>query len=232
MASGIRKPTDVGFADFTAQLMTETFEAVVRSQLFQEREILAMERLAGMEVGEYAASFIDDTVLRDEILRLFPSAAEGASAIDPGSPYSPPSAGSPETPAVLALTGYKVGEGDVEKDPESGSLVITEAGYSRIAGYMRLFIAERHLEAVRIQIRRGAPRVLVDHGSVRTRLSFSLVEEKEHGAKKAAAISGIAVSPRFPILRVRPVSAHTPEVLGLRVDVLGEVEITFKTVTT
>jgi hypothetical protein len=230
MPTAITKPTEVGFAEFTAQLISETFQAVVRSMVQQEKEIREMERLTALGIEDFARLSITEDILRDEIIRIFPSkeGEDTESSIEPGSIYVPQANGQAEDPPIFLLTGYQVTKDDVKKDRETDKLRINEDGYSRIKEKIRLMLAANYKDTFLTMLQKGMPRVLVDHGRINTKLSFYLTEGKEE-VKPKPTMTFISKS-ALPRLTVKPVSNRTPEFLSLGVNVIGEVEITFKTI--
>jgi len=105
-------------------------------------------------------------------------------------------------------------------------------------------LAKQQLANVLQLVRRGIPRVVVDNGRVNTKLTFQLSQTKSTGdttsggvgvSKSAKLRSGTSLMqlsrPMVPYrLTVRPADLRRPELLRLSVNLVGEVEITFKTV--
>jgi hypothetical protein len=230
MSTQSTKPSDMQFAEFTGQLISETFMAVVQSMLQQEKEIREMESMALMELEDLARIAVTDDMVRAEVLRLFPSRTgqENQSAVDPEVPYLSAQQDRKEDPPVFLLTGYQITKGDIEKDPVGRGYRITDLGYGHIAWAVRLLIALIYRQGLLSTVQRGIPRIYVDHGRVNTKLTFTLTDRKQGNPSQKPSLFKGAV--RLPGLAVRPVSNKTPEFLGLRVDVIGEVEITFKTI--
>ncbi|MEW6326883.1 MAG: hypothetical protein AB1487_04730 [Thermodesulfobacteriota bacterium] len=230
MPSPVTKPAEVGFAEFTGQLISETFQAVVQSLAQQEREIRELERLVSMELPDFARATIAEDVLRAEIIRLFPSkeGKEAESSIDPGSLYTPRDEKQAEDPAIFIQTGYLVTEEDIERDAQTRRFKITSKGYGHIKERARLSLAAAYKESLLALFQKGMPRVLVDHGRINTKLSFYLTQKTEETKPKVS--SSFIYRASLPRLTVKPVSNRTPEFLTLKVDVIGEVEITFKTI--
>lgn len=233
MPPAVTKPAEVGFAEFTAQLISETFQAVVRSLVQQEKEVMDMERITALEPADFARLYITDDILRAEIIRLFPSkeGKETESSIDPGSLYTLQDEKQAEDPPVFILTGYRITGKDVEKDRETGNLKISKIGYAHIKESIQSMLAASYRDTLLLMFQKGVPRVMVDHGKINTKLSFYLTNVIEKGEETKPNLPATFISkPSLPRLTVKPVSNRTPEFLGLKVDVIGEVEITFKTI--
>ncbi len=231
MGDSVLKPGEVGFSEFTAALITQTLDAVISAQLGQEERARRLEELATMDLARFAEEAVKPDEADNELARLFP--AEGfAHGVMPGAPYSPPRQGYAETPPVQQLTGYAVKPGDLSKTAEGTK--IAEAGYRNILMHVRMALAEARRNIMLQMVRRGMPRVVVDHGKVNAKLTFQLSKETGTAQPKVAeAIKG--VSPllqirTLPGLTVRPVEMWRPEVARLNINIVGEVEITFKTV--
>jgi len=228
-----KKPTEVGFADFTSQLIYETFQAVINSILDQEKEIREMERIASLELEEFSRQVISDETLRTEILRLFPS-KEGQdqveSCIDPGSVYIPQKGEeAAEEPPVSSLTSYKVTRSDIRRDNTIRGYRITKDGSTRISETVRQRLAMSFKDILLTTLQKGIPRIFVDHGRINTKLSFNLTAQENQTESRTTG--GLATRSLFPRLTVKPVNNKSPEFLTLRVNVVGEVDITFKTIT-
>jgi hypothetical protein len=229
MGDTFSRVAETGFAEFAALLITETLEAVIAAQISQEEKLRELVTAATLPADSYIERYLPQEVIRNELLLLFPSVKEGASGVDPGSPYSPPEGVTPESPPVKEKCGMIVGDSDIKKS-ETG-YIFTEAGAEKISLLIARALADRQQAALKSLAGRGFPRVLVDHGRISARLTFRLTEKDttSTGVKNAASIAGIAL-PATTRLRVQPINTKGPEILGLKTDITSEVEITFKTI--
>ena len=229
----ITKPADMEFAEFTAALILETFRALITAQLQQEREIRGLEVVAAIEIGEYAESLISDEEVGNELLRLFH--VEGkpeVSAVDEKSPYRPEEKEGVERPPVVHLTGYTMMREEDYEEGEGGFL-ITRRGYQHIFESVRVNLALQEREGILSLIRGGVPRVAVDHGRINTKMTFALQEQAQLPEKEVKVGRGLAKFAKSTLpfkFMVRPVNSRSPEFLTLNVNVVGEVEVTFKTI--
>jgi len=239
------RPAEVEFSQFTAVLIAETLDAVIAAQLDQEEKVRGLQELAGLDPARFAEEVVSGEEVEEELARLFP-AAERTHGVMPGSPYVPAAPGKEEDPPVEQVTGYIMKDEDWTRTDEGA--VITEAGYKHILSHVRMSLATQQLANILQLVRRGIPRVIVDHGRVNTKLTFQLsrtrksgnagrVNVRGMGELRAARLtrSGTPVMqlsrPVVPFrLTVRPADLRRPELLRLSVNVVGEVEITFKTV--
>jgi len=219
------KPVELGFAEFVSQLISETLQAIVTSMIQQEKKIREVENLMTLDTDIFTERVINDEIVRNEILQIFPSKEEGKSSVDEGSPYVPENKeeGVKENPPIFSLINYKMSEGDFKKTDIG--YTITTSGYKNICNHVKVLLSAQYKSAISNIIRRGFPRVLVDHGKINSKISISLRSETE---KKEG---NITIKPFLPVLRVQPINNRSPEFLGLNVNIVGEVEITFKTIT-
>lgn len=213
-------PGDTGFSQFTAALISQTMDAVIDAQLQQEEKIRRLNEAAGLTIEQFAENVTADEIT-GEIATLFPPALY-PQGISPGIPYSPVTTTRPEEPPVFSRTGYVMKEGDWQK--QENSVVISETGYNNISDHLRMVLAAEHRNNMLQMMRRGIPRVIVDHGHINAKLFFQLASG---GTGTMTSALRTATLPR---LVVKPVEVQRPEVARLTVNIVGEVEITFKTV--
>lgn len=213
---------DVGFAQFTAALITQTLDAVIAAQLQQEEKIRKLQEAAGLAPAQFAEEAVPLEDVEDELARLFP-VAQYPNGVAAGVPYIPASRTQPEEPPISSLTGYSMKEGDRAK--QADAIIITETGYRNIVAHMRMTLAaERHTNILQM-MRRGIPRVVVDHGRVNAKLFFQFSSVSTSGGGSPTLQKGM-----LPQLVVKAVELRRPEVARLTVNVVGEVDITFKTI--
>jgi hypothetical protein len=233
---------DVGFAAFVAVLLVETLDSIVAAHSSQEDRRRAVEESAGMTPEEFAATAVPDDVVAAALGRTFPG-KDGGTALVVG--------GTVPRKDVLADLGVVLADGDVE------GRRLTAAGVARVTEAVRLAIARDQLESIREIARRGMPKVVVDGGTLRSKLTFSTVRAGTAPPAPAArpAVAAPAVVPSVragaldrlatmrPVLSagvldsirdlrltVRPPAADDPATPGAtRADVYGEVEIRFHT---
>lgn len=236
---------EVEFAQFTAALISDTLDAIIAAQLGQEEKVRELQEMAGLDVARFAEETITEGDVEIELARLFPS-TERAHSVMPGSPYIPSASGREEDPPVFSATGYTMTEADCQRFDEE--YVFTDAGYRHILSHVRMGLAAKQLENVLQLVRRGIPRVVVDHGRINTKLTFHLSQAQKAESSATTSIGGIKGSgttylkrssallsqisrPLVPLkLTVKPADLRRPELMRLSVNLVGEVEITFKTI--
>ena len=235
------RPAEVEFSQFTATLIAETLDAIIEAQLGQEEKLRELQEIAGLDTIRFAEEVISGEEIERELARLFPAAERICGVMD-GSSYTPPEPGREEEPPVSQTIGYIMKDGDWKRS--GAGTVITEAGYQHIINHVRMNLAVKQLENVIQLVHRGIPRVMVDNGRINTKLTFQLSQIKSPGdtvsggmgVPKAAKLrSGTPLRQLSRLmvpyrLTVRTADLRRPELLRLTVNLVGEVEITFKTV--
>jgi hypothetical protein len=223
--------TELGFADFTALLISQTLDAIIAAQLDQEKKIAEIQRSVRLSSEEFALQFLSGEAARNEIIRLFAVVEKDIikSAVDAGMSYKVLKRGKIETPAVLALTGYKMAEGDWAGNSIENA-VITEQGYENIENAVRISLANRQQEFLAIMLNNGMPRVFVDYGRISAKLTINF----DQSNRNSAGISANKLVPQVLSqgLRVKPVNTSGPEFFTLKTNITSEIEINFKTLIT
>jgi hypothetical protein len=258
MPNDIPTPIEMGFAEFTAKLISETFDAIIVSQAAQEEKTEEMLELVNMPLDVFAEHAVTDLEVEEALRRLFPGGdEEHAHAVFVGAPYQPPTEQTSESPPFTRFLDVTFDEGDLE-----GGETLTEAGVAKIYAATRQRLAGARYRALQQIVTQGVPRVLVDSGRIRAKLTFQVVQiEEEEEAEEpesepagptappltALPLSGVqrvvGISPleRFtgltrpftaPNIRlsVRQADDKAPQTSQLKADIFSEVEITFKTV--
>jgi hypothetical protein len=237
-------PLEMGFAEFTAQLISEVFEAIASSQVDQEFRRAEITALAAMSPQDYAAQFINTQQVETELARLFPSVhPRQTHAIYAGASYQPQKAEKAEIPAIMKHLGLALKKEDL-LNTKRGKMTLTQAGVKTIQESARLRLAKSHLHALQQMLAQGIPRVLVDSGHVNAKLTFQLIlvqdAAKPENVKRLAEplkslgqLGKLSMPSSLKNIRliIRPTDDRTPQTSNLQVNVYGEVDITFKTIT-
>ena len=82
MANG-RKPVDLGFAEFAAQVVAELHEGLLVAQNEQESRRAKLAELSSVPLEEFARRFITNEQLEAELARLF-RGSRGKAIANPG----------------------------------------------------------------------------------------------------------------------------------------------------
>jgi len=223
------RSVELGFAEFASTLISETLNAVITSMLTQEKQVAELEQQVMLSAEQYAKENLPDELVREEILRLFPSNSgrDDQSSVDIGEPYTK-SGENDEFPMINNKVGYAITPQDLDTIPTNNNFsqtVINQTGYGHIYAAVRLTLAAQHLAVFRQIVKRGVPRVYVTEGHIKSKLTLRFENKKE-------IPQTIDPIPRLGLrsIFVQPVSASKPEILTLNADILSEIEVTFKTV--
>jgi hypothetical protein len=241
----VDRPSDLGFAEFAAQLIGEVFEAVTTSRAEQDQRISEIKEVCSLGTGDFAARFVGDDAVESELERLFPPTSmklrHGAQT---GAPYTPEGDKRQESPPFRRRLDVSLSRDDyvVHRDRRL-SASLNASGARRIREAVRERIAVARQGELVALLQEGLPRVVVDSGRVNAKLTFEVlsVEEGEQPERRERLIRplvplgklhGFTPADASKALRivVRQAEADAPQTSTIRANVFGEVEITFKTV--
>jgi hypothetical protein len=239
----IPKPIEVGFAEFMAKLVSEVFDAVITSQFDQEKRIAELSAAASLPSEEFAKNFVTDEQTMEELERLFPGASDKhPTAIYVGAPYRPKREGVSELPPIHAILGITLQKGDYRVFKKQ--IVLTASGVKKVKSAVRQHLAKEHQAVVKEIIRRGLPRVIADAGRVNAKLTYEVLSIEDNAKLENATKFGAPLRPLGHAvfipesgalskmrLVVRQADERSPQTQKLKVNVFGEVEVEFKTVT-
>lgn len=237
---------EIGFAEFTATLINEVFNALVAANLRQTEAYVGLLQAATLSlkdfIGESAAGVSPQDVAgflqRFQPLQVGQAVADAALLND--ALELPAAAGEPQNNRVV---------------PTSGNL--TQNAKQRIEEAVARRIAANRFELLQETVRQGALRLVVDNGIIETRLTFSTYgrsdrsrSTSERAAAARAAESGAGVGLGFggfggvanllfgggaqradlsSSLNVSTAKSTDRDVTGSHVQVFGRVQIQFKT---
>lgn len=236
-------PIEVGFAEFAAKLISEVFSAIVTSQFEQEKQHAELTASAALTLEEYAERAITNEQLYAELSQLFPGEKpDQPSSIFVGAPYQPKDKDVEEQPPIFAVLGVELQKGDYSV--KKGKAKLTTSGVVKIRTALRSQLAQQQHGAINEIVRRGLPRVIADAGRVNAKLTYEVTEVEETSIAKrpqqiAASLKSIGQGMFMPAsdmlsklrLTVRLADERAPQNQQLQVNVFGEVEISFKTIT-
>ena len=185
----LQRVDELGFADFVAMLLVETLDAIVASHTSQEERLRALTNAAEQTVEEFTAS-ITDEILSAALVQLFPD-GDGGTAVAVGTP--PPSQDN------LDVLGITLRKGDAKGEPGTKEYLLTAAGVQRITDGVRTHLAQTNLESIRRVALEGVPRVRVDGGVLRSKLTFSAMRREDSAGEANRPTSGPALIGRSTI---------------------------------
>lgn len=166
----LHRVSELGFADFVAMLLVETLDAIVASHSSQEERLRALAAAAEQGLDEFAENIAPE-VIDGTVAELFPDGS-GGTALRAG--------GEVPSPEGLARLGIVLTRAAVRDN------TLTAAGVDQIREGVRRYLAVSHRESLQEVAQRGVPRVHVDGGVLRSKLTFSAMrrdddEEAEEG---------------------------------------------------
>lgn len=243
------EPLDLGFSEFVAKLISETFTAVAEAALDQEHRYAQLAAAAAMPLEQFAEQYVDPADVDEALLALFPPTAEGRttgeSSAARGQPYTAATDSEPEQPPLLERLGLEVSRSEVQ----SGRIG------PKLEGRIRQAVAERvgreQWEVARAVVQRGVPRVMVDAGHITAKQTYQVSAASDQPPEAASPrtavprarvgderLRSLTASPGMTrLLRstIRPdlvLTISSPKSNGpvSQQDIYGEVEIRFKTV--
>lgn len=192
----VQRVTELGFADFVAMLLVETLDAIVASHSSQEERLRALSAAADQDLEDFAVNIADE-IVEGTLAELFPDGSGGTAVVTGG--QVPPVADLTTLGIVLTQAAVKAGK-------------LTAAGVSQIREAIRARLARTHWESLQEVARHGVPRVRVDGGVLRSKLTFSALSrtaQDEPEEPTGPAPSGTRTVTRVPGLldRVLPQDA-------------------------
>jgi|GEM_PF-2566929 len=245
MAETISSPVELGFSDFVSKLISDTFEAVVTTSMRQEEDWQQLNELLSQELDVFTELVVDQTMLENEIIRLFPD-KEGGTIIKKGLAYTKanPEKQIVENPPIESITGYV-----------PAGLKLNEEDVIAVFQAVKNIIGRKQYEVLSNVFSRGATKVVVDAGKINAKLNFDILqventddedEEPTPGpiVGDPLSMSRIFVKRKFPgfvgLARptemrnvhffVKPPTDKDPQTSQVKANVYGEVEINFKTI--
>lgn len=153
----MQRVSELGFADFVAMLLVETLDAIVASHSSQEERLRALNAAADQDLEDFTATIADE-IVEGTLAELFPDGSGGTAVVEGG--QVPPVTDLTTLGIVLTRAAVKAGR-------------LTSAGVSQIRDAVRAQLARTHWESLQEVARHGVPRVRVDGGVLRSKLTFS-----------------------------------------------------------
>ena len=237
MANG-RKPVDLGFAEFAAQVVAELHEGLLAAQNEQESRRAKLAELSSLPLDEFARPFITNDQVEAELVRLFPAPRRKAHRIRVGANYVAKTAKHAESPPIQSKLGIQLTPQDLRV--RAGRTQLTAKGVKSIREALRARLAEPRFKTLRQAATQGIPRLVLDSGRVNVKLMFRLEELEKVGVRKAKGSAIIALNtlvnmlktesprPRYHLV-VRQVNEQTAP-SATESSGIGELDLTLKTI--
>src|SRR6266436_1531025 len=237
MANG-RKPVDLGFAEFAAQVVAELHEGLLVAQNEQESRRAKLAELSSLPLEEFARRFITNEQVEAELIRLFPAGRRKAHRIRVGASYVTKTAKHAESPAIKSKLGIQLTPQDLRV--RGGRTQLTAKGVKNIREALRMRLAEPRLKTLRQAATQGIPRLVLDAGRVNVKLIFRLEELGKVGVPRLKGNAIVPLNtlvnilkaeipgPRYQLM-VRQVNEQTTP-SATESSGIGELDLTLKTI--
>ena len=238
MANG-RKPVDLGFAEFAAQVVAELHEGLLVAQNEQESRRAKLAELSSLPLEEFARRFVTNEQLEAELVRVFPAGRRKAHRIRAGASYVAKTARHAESPPIQSKLGIQLTPQDLRV--RGGRTQLSPKGVKSIREALRMRLAEPRFKTLRQSATQGIPRLVLDSGRVNVKLMFRLEELEKVGARRAKGgaivplntlvniLQGESPRPRYQLM-VRQVNEQTTPVSPTQSSGIGELDLTLKTI--
>ena len=238
MANG-RKPVDLGFAEFAAQVVAELHEGLLVAQNEQESRRAKLAELSSLSLEEFARRFITNEQLEAELVRIFPERRGKAHRIRAGASYVAKTARHADSPPIQSKLGIQLTAQDLRV--RGGRTQLTQKGVKNIREALRMRLAEPRLKTLRQAATQGMPRLVLDSGRVNVKLMFRIAEMEKVGARRARGSAIVPLDslvkilkaesprPRYQLI-VRQVNDQTTPIDPTESSGIGELDLTLKTI--
>ena len=249
--------TEINFPEFTAKLITGTFEAITRSYIEQMAQYVNILQAAAQTLTDYVNSTVDD-ISADEINAFLLTLG---TLDDPklnfllGDGSTPGSLNQADIEAINAAVAVPAA---AAAPTAAGSAAVTTgplnaAKKDTITKAIARRIAVNKYDLLQTMVRQGLLRLYVDNGSIETRLTFTTYGQSvssssrtfrnrsETAASSAVggglgglvgnfgAVVGVGSADSRSSLTVSTAKESQRDVSGSRVQIFGRVKLNFKT---
>lgn len=172
----IQVPVDLGFTEFVTSLLSEVVRSIAAAQNDQEQRLAELAAAAAMTLEEFDATHVTEPDVDVWLADRFPSSdLEQPHVVYSGAPYEPASDEGPEHPPFEEVLGIVLTGRDVNR----GRGRLLAAGVTKLRAAARQQLAREEHEVTRQLVERGLPRVVVDAGRIRAKLTFEALRYRE-----------------------------------------------------
>jgi hypothetical protein len=249
---------EIGFPEFTAQLITDTFNAITKSYIEQTAQYINLVQAVSKTLQDFINDTVDD-ISADEIgafLVALGSLNDAALDFLLGDSSTPGSLSSTEAAALNAAVALPPAAGTaIGANIPTGALTANRR--DTIADAIARRIANNRFDLLQTMVRQGILRLYVDNGTIETRLTFTTYGTAVKSSSKSnrerfeeataagrgfgggvggsAGPGGIGFGGGFASgeltskLAVSTASTSQRDVSGSRVQIFGRVKLNFKT---
>jgi len=184
---------ELGFAEFVAKLISDTFSAILSSQAEQQDKMAEIRNLLAMDEDAFVdMSMQDDALLAQleiQLQLLFGSDAEPGHLVFDKAEYQPKTERKQESPAYFIELGLVLVEG---VDYKSRKLMLD--GVSKIKRALMARVASQQRDSLALMVADGIPRLVVDSGKINAKLTFAteLFDEGDTDTTPSTSTSGLS----------------------------------------
>jgi hypothetical protein len=249
--------SEIGFPEFTAQLITDTFNAITASYLNQTSQYIGVVQAVSQTLQDYINNTADDISadeigafllgiagLNDDALNFLLGDSTAAASLD-----------TTEAAAINNAVALPSAAGPPTAPASSGNLTSTKK--QNIAEAIARRVANNKYDLLQTMVRQGVLRLYVDNGIIETRLTFTTYGQAVSSSSKTnrkriedSRASGFGAGGGFggiigntiagfgaaggsgkssSSLAVSTSQASQRDVTGSRVQIFGRVRLNFKT---
>jgi carbon monoxide dehydrogenase subunit G len=219
----------VDFTSFVSGLINGTFRSIVDATAQQVREYADLVASISKSVDDFSRDNVSANQVRDYLAQRHPADLEVVLPAPgrPGSPRLMPRRQGGSAPAWLAR--YGLGEQELTEELTEGALL--DAG--------RRYVGEERLQTLATMVLMGINRIVINEGSIRARLQFHASAKESTRAELSTQAGGAAVGIAARQVQmqsttqtmVSTVNVNAQADVAIKADLLGEVNIQFRTET-
>jgi hypothetical protein len=236
--SALSKVNQIGFAEFTSKLISETVDAVVGATIRQIKSYAELVQELSQGVAAFKAKCVTAESVQQYLADAFP-AEGGGSAVAAGNTYDH---------ALYEQIVNRFGQIDGFEDPQDGTSTFDADQVQAIADKTQALLnqaAEASYEHLRTMLQMGYARVIFTSGRIKSKLTFDVqaTDNRNRTSSDLAqsafnasaqmkggifgALLGVSGSTSYSQLRVRTVKASDVEADKVKGEIMGEVEVNF-----
>ena len=247
--------SEIDFPEFTAKLITGTFEAITASYIAQMAQYVNILQVAAQTLQEYISNTVDD-ISADEIgafLVALGSLDDAALNFLLGDATAGGSLDAEDVAAINAAVALPVAAGPAPSAAPATQGALNTSKKQTIAQAIARRIAVNKYDLLQTMVRQGLLRLYVDNGTIETRLTFTTYGQAVSSSSRsnldrannslaagvAGGVGGLLGSGVIGLgagggitatrLTVSTAKESQRDVSGSRVQVFGRVKLNFKT---
>jgi hypothetical protein len=168
--------SEIGFPEFTAKLITDTFNAITASYINQMAQYVSVVQIVSQTVQDYINNTRDD-ITADEINGFLVALAglnQDALNFLLGDPATSPQLSSAEAAAINSAVALPAAAGSAAPSSAPASAgTLSATRRTTITQAIARRIANNKYDLLQTMVRQGLLRLYVDNGTIETRLTFS-----------------------------------------------------------